>query len=60
MSEERIESIDLLKIDTQRAEMDVLVGVDPPDWARIKQVVMELHDQVGTETEGGVARSVIS
>ncbi len=52
MSEGGIESIDLLKIDTQRAELDVLAGVEPPDWAKIKQVVMELHDRAGTETEG--------
>ena len=50
--EEGIESIDLLKVDVQRAEMDVLAGVEPGDWPKVKQVVMEFHDRKGTETEG--------
>ncbi len=49
---ERIERIDLLKIDVQRAELDVLEGIDEADWARIEQVVMEVHDAAGQQTEG--------
>lgn len=42
--EERVERIDLLKIDVEKSEWDVLVGIDAADWARIRQVVMEVHD----------------
>ncbi|HEU5132300.1 MAG TPA: FkbM family methyltransferase, partial [Pyrinomonadaceae bacterium] len=50
--EEQIEQIDLLKIDVQRAELDVLRGIDSDDWNRIKQVVLEVHDRKGSESEG--------
>ena len=36
--------VDLLKIDVEKAELDVLEGVEEPDWARIGQVVAEVHD----------------
>jgi len=47
-----IQKVDLLKIDVQRAELDVLRGLDEADWPRIQQIVMEIHDAAGTETEG--------
>ncbi|MEP7010062.1 MAG: amino acid adenylation domain-containing protein, partial [Acidobacteriota bacterium] len=50
--EEGVERIDLLKVDVQRAEMDVLAGLDAADWAKVAQVVMEVHDAPGTESEG--------
>ncbi|HKX31469.1 MAG TPA: amino acid adenylation domain-containing protein [Blastocatellia bacterium] len=50
--EEGVERIDLLKVDVQRAEIDVLRGIEEQDWARIDQIVMEVHDQPGGETEG--------
>ena len=43
--DEKIEHIDLLKIDVQRAELDVLRGIDDADWKKIDQVVVEVHDQ---------------
>ena len=49
---ERIERIDLLKIDVQRAELDVLNGIDEVDWQKIQQVVMEVHDAKGELSEG--------
>ncbi|MCS3519240.1 amino acid adenylation domain-containing protein/FkbM family methyltransferase [Bradyrhizobium elkanii] len=52
--DETIERIDLLKIDVQRAELDVLQGIDDEDWPRIQQVVMEVHDQAGTPTQGRI------
>jgi amino acid adenylation domain-containing protein/FkbM family methyltransferase len=52
--EEQIERIDLLKIDVQRAELDVLKGVDKADWARIEQIVMEVHDAEGEASAGRV------
>lgn len=47
-----IACIDLLKVDVQRAELDVLEGIDDDDWPRIKQIVAEVHDCAGTATEG--------
>src|SRR6185503_1508692 len=59
MREEKIDRIDLLKIDVQRAEFDVLQGIDDDDWTRIQQVVMEVHDASGTDTDGRV-RNIVS
>ena len=36
--------VDLLKIDVERAELDVLLGIRDADWRRIAQVVLEVHD----------------
>jgi FkbM family methyltransferase len=44
---EGIERIDLLKIDVERAELDVLRGIEPEDWPRVRQVVTEVHDEDG-------------
>ena len=45
--EEGIERVDFLKIDVQKAEMDVLRGIDDEHWPMIRQVVMEVHDLDG-------------
>jgi amino acid adenylation domain-containing protein/FkbM family methyltransferase len=45
--EERVAAIELLKIDVQRAEWEVLQGIDDEDWRKIRQVVMEVHDEQG-------------
>jgi FkbM family methyltransferase len=39
-----INSIDLLKIDVEGEEYEVLQGINPNDWSKIKQVVAEVHD----------------
>jgi amino acid adenylation domain-containing protein/non-ribosomal peptide synthase protein (TIGR01720 family)/FkbM family methyltransferase len=52
ISENKVERIDLLKIDVQRAEMDVLRGISDEDWRKIRQVVMEVHDAQGAPSEG--------
>lgn len=39
--------IGLLKIDVERAEMDVLCGIAEADWSRIRAVVAEVHDSAG-------------
>lgn len=36
--------IDLLKIDAERSELDVFMGINSEDWLKIKQVVVEVHD----------------
>jgi amino acid adenylation domain-containing protein/FkbM family methyltransferase len=47
MHTEKINRIDLLKIDVQRAELDVLNGISANDWTKIKQIVMEVQDDDG-------------
>ncbi len=42
-----LERVDLLKIDVERAELDVLAGVGPADWPLIRQLVVEIHDEEG-------------
>jgi 31-O-methyltransferase len=39
--------VDLLKIDVERAELDVLAGLAEDDWATIAQIVVEVHDEDG-------------
>ena len=39
-----LDSVDLLKIDVERAELDVLNGVDETDWGKIQRVHLECHD----------------
>nr|MDP9121823.1 FkbM family methyltransferase [Acidobacteriota bacterium] len=36
--------IDLLKIDVQKAELDVLRGIADDDWGKIRQLAVEVHD----------------
>jgi len=52
--QEGLERIDLLKIDVQRAELDVLRGLEEPDWHRIDQIVMELHQDEAGATAGRI------
>lgn len=40
----RLDRIDLLKIDVEKAEWQVLLGIDDDLWQRVDQVVMEVHD----------------
>ncbi|MGA7397612.1 MAG: FkbM family methyltransferase [Solirubrobacterales bacterium] len=42
---EKITRIDLLKIDVERAELDVLRGIDGRHWPLVRQVVAEVHDE---------------
>ena len=38
-------SIDLLKIDVERSELDVLRGLSDEDWPKVRQIVAEVHDE---------------
>lgn len=42
-----LDRVDLLKIDVERAELDVLAGIEESDWPKIEQVVVEVHDEQG-------------
>ena len=44
LRENEINSVDLLKIDVEKSELDVLLGIDYGDWHKIKQIVIEIHD----------------
>jgi FkbH-like protein/FkbM family methyltransferase len=46
-----VEQIDLLKIDAEKSEWDVLMGLRGEHWARIRQIVMEVHDRTGEITD---------
>jgi FkbM family methyltransferase len=39
--------IDLLKVDVEKAEWDVLCGIEDGDWPRIGHLVLEVHDLDG-------------
>jgi FkbM family methyltransferase len=45
--EQGVEQIDLLKIDAEKSELDVLAGIEEKDWAKIRQMVIEVHDGDG-------------
>lgn len=51
IQEHEIAQIDLLKIDAEKSEMEVLLGIKPDDWTKIKQVVVEVHDINGQLTQ---------
>ncbi len=42
IAEEGIERIDLLKVNVEKSELDVLLGIDSADWPRIRQLVVEV------------------
>ena len=47
ITSERLEKVDLLKIDVERAEKEVLDGISNQHWLIIRQVVLEVHDIEG-------------
>ena len=42
---EQIAQIDLLKIDAEKSETAILRGLRAEDWPKIKQIVIEVHEQ---------------
>jgi FkbM family methyltransferase len=40
--ENRVEKIDLLKVDVQKSELQVLAGINDSDWNKIQQTVIEV------------------
>ena len=47
LREHNIQQIDLLKVDVEKSELDVFLGIEEQDWQKIKQVVVEVHDLDG-------------
>ncbi len=52
LREEALQEVTLLKVDVQRAELEVLRGVEPEQWGGIRQLAMEVHDGEGEASEG--------
>jgi len=46
ISENKIERIDLLKIDAENYEKEVLGGIRDNDWDKIQQISMEVHTHI--------------
>ena len=42
IAEQHIDRIDLLKVNVEKSELDVLLGLSDADWSRIRQLVIEI------------------
>jgi amino acid adenylation domain-containing protein/FkbM family methyltransferase len=42
VAEQKLDRIDLLKINVEKSELDVLNGLEPEDWPKIRQAVIEV------------------
>jgi FkbM family methyltransferase len=47
VDEERVTRIDLLKIDAERSEKQILAGIRADHWDLIRQVAIEVQDEMG-------------
>jgi amino acid adenylation domain-containing protein/FkbM family methyltransferase len=47
IQQHQIERIDLLKIDTEKSEYEILMGINDLDWLKIRQIVIEAHNKDG-------------
>jgi FkbM family methyltransferase len=44
LCERGIARVDFLKVDVEGAELDVLRGIEPADWPKIRTLAIEVHD----------------
>lgn len=51
ITREKIERVDLLKIDVEGHEPGVLRGLGPASWPKVQQVVLETHDRDGRQSQ---------
>ncbi|MFG3525880.1 amino acid adenylation domain-containing protein [Streptomyces sp. NPDC047917] len=56
LAETDVTRVDLLKIDVQRAELDVLHGIDDAHLALVQQIALEVHDDTGGAPDGRTAQ----
>ena len=49
IAEQAIERIDLLKVNVEKSELDVLLGIEARDWPKIRQLVIEVDEQKSLE-----------
>ena len=47
IASEGLTNVDLLKIDVEKGELAALQGLREEDWPKIRQIVVEVHDQDG-------------
>lgn len=47
IKQEKVERIDLLKVDCEGAELGVIKSIDQEDWSKIKSIVVEVNDANG-------------
>jgi amino acid adenylation domain-containing protein/non-ribosomal peptide synthase protein (TIGR01720 family)/FkbM family methyltransferase len=47
IAEEKIETVDLLKVDVENSEHLVIAGLLDKDWNKIQSIIIEVHDQDG-------------
>lgn len=47
ISRHELDTVDLLKLDVEKAEWEALEGISDEDWPRIQQIVVEVHDASG-------------
>lgn len=47
-------TVDLLKLDAEGAEADILGSLEETDWARIRQIVMEVHHEADVRALTGL------
>jgi amino acid adenylation domain-containing protein/FkbM family methyltransferase len=57
LRQERIATVDLLKVNAEKSELEILRGVEAPDWSRIRQVVLEVDLAASVEAATGILRS---
>jgi FkbM family methyltransferase len=58
MRHHAIASVDFLKVDVEGAELDVLRGIAPDDWDKIRALAVEIHDLGNrVDTIGTMVRS---
>ncbi len=51
IEENKIQKVDLLKIDAEKSELEILKGIKRSDWDKIRQIVIEIHDKKGNKLE---------
>jgi len=49
IAEEQLDRIDLLKINVEKSELDVLLGLNETDWRKIRQLVIEVDTEAGLQ-----------
>jgi amino acid adenylation domain-containing protein/FkbM family methyltransferase len=49
IAEEGLDRIDLLKVNVEKSELEVLLGLGPADWPKIRQLVVEVDLRENTE-----------
>ncbi len=44
IAEHHLERVDLLKVDAERAELEIMQSISVQDWSKIRQAIVEVHD----------------